>query len=72
MITLLFCVLMIAFIAEVIGLAIRLAWSLTKVIFTIAGALIMGAVLLSGGFVAVAFTILILAGIGGIVTAIAS
>ena len=72
MFTLLFCILMIMFIGEVIGISIKLAWGVTKVIFTIAGAIIIGTLLFTGGFVVVAFILLILAGIGGLMTATAA
>ena len=66
MITLIFVILMLVFIGEVIGLSVRLAWGVTKAIFTIAGAIIVGALLLSGGFAVVAIILLVLAGIGGL------
>ncbi len=72
MFTLLFCILMIMFIGEVIGLSFKLAWGFTKAIFTIAGAVIIGALLFTGGFVAIAFILLIVAGIGGLIAAVAA
>jgi hypothetical protein len=48
------------FIGGVIKLSVKLAWSVVKVIFTIAGSLIVGALLFSGGFVIVAFVLLII------------
>ena len=66
MFTLLFVILMLMVIGEVIGLSVKLAWGVTKAIFTIAGAIIVGALLLSGGFAVVAIILLVLAGIGGL------
>ena len=66
MIKLIFVILMLVNIGEVIGLSVRLAWGVTKAIFTIAGAIIVGALLLSGGFAVVAIILLVLAGIGGL------
>ena len=66
MFTLLFVILMLMVIGEVIGLSVKLAWGVTKAIFTIAGAIIVGALLLSGGFAVVAIILLIFAGIGGL------
>ena len=65
MLTLLFLTLMVSFIAGVIKLSIKLAWGVGKLIFAIAGTLIIGALLVTGGFIVVAIILLILAGIGG-------
>ena len=69
MFTFLFCVLMLMFIVGVIKLSVKLAWGAAKVIFTIVGSLILGALLLGGGFVVAAFILLIIGLIGLAVTA---
>ena len=69
MFTFLFCVLMLMFIVGVIKLSVKLAWGAVKVIFTIVGSLILGALLLGGGFVVAAFILLIIGLIGLAVTA---
>ena len=69
MFTFLFCVLMLMFIVGVITLSVKLAWGAVKVIFTIVGSLILGALLLGGGFVVAAFILLIIGLIGLAVTA---
>ncbi|GEM_PF-456547 len=69
MFTFLFCVLMLMFIVGVIKLSVKLAWGAVKVIFTIVGSLILGALLLGGGFIVAAFILLIIGLIGLAVTA---
>ena len=69
MFTFLFCVLMPMFIVGVIKLSVKLAWGAVKVIFTIVGSLILGALLLGGGFIVAAFILLIIGLIGLAVTA---
>ncbi len=69
MLTLTFLFLIVTFIAGVIKLSAKLAWGVGKLIFAIASTLIIGALLVSGGFVVVAIVLLVLAGIGGAATA---
>ncbi|MCR5098253.1 MAG: hypothetical protein K6B14_04820 [Lachnospiraceae bacterium] len=72
MITLFFCMMILAFVAGAISLAVKLTWSLTKVIFSIVGTVIVAALLLSGGFVVAAFLVFIFAGVGGILAAVSA
>ena len=72
MITLLFSVLMIMFIAEVLMVAFRLAWGILKILATIVGVIIVGAVLFGAGMYIVVFLGLIIAGIAGLVATAAA
>lgn len=65
MLTLFFLIMMGTFIVGAIKLSVKLVWSVGKLIFVIASAIIIGALLVSGGFVVVAIVLLILAGVGG-------
>ena len=69
MLTFVFSIFMIAFIFEIIAVALKLTWGILKVIATIVGVVIIGALLFGAGLYVLAFVGLILAGIIGLITA---
>lgn len=69
MLTILFSIFMILFIFEIIAVALKLTWGILKVIATIVGVIIVGALLFGAGLYVLAFVGLILAGIIGLITA---
>ena len=69
MLTILFSIFMLLFIFEIIAVALKLTWGILKVIATIVGVIIVGALLFGAGLYVLAFVGLILAGIIGLITA---